>query len=92
MAKISVIIPVYNTAKYLDECMTTVVNQSFEDLEIILVDDGSTDGVSPKMCDEYAEGDHRVKVIHKENGGLISAWTEGVVEATSDYVDRKSVV
>ena len=86
MAKISVIIPVYNTAKFLDECVTTVINQTFKELEILLVDDGSTDGVSPKMCDDYAARDSRVKVIHKENGGLISAWTEGVIEATSDYV------
>ena len=86
MAKISVIIPVYNTAKFLDECVTTVINQTFKELEILLVDDGSTDGVSPKMCDDYAARDRRVKVIHKENGGLISAWTEGVIEATSDYV------
>ena len=86
MAKISIIIPVYNTAKYLEDCMTSVLNQSLEDLEIILVDDGSTDGVSPGMCDEYAKGDQRIKVIHKKNGGLMSAWIQGVVEATSDYV------
>ncbi len=86
MAKISIVIPVYNTAKYLDECMTSVLSQSLSDLEILLVDDGSTDGISPKMCDDYAERDKRVKVIHKENGGLMSAWIEGTVEATSDYI------
>ncbi len=86
MAKISIIIPVYNTAKYLEECMTSVLDQSFEDLEILLVDDGSTDGVSPQMCDEYGAKDERVRVIHKDNGGLMSAWIEGVKQATSDYV------
>ncbi|WP_051688657.1 glycosyltransferase family 2 protein [Butyrivibrio sp. AE2032] len=86
MSLISVIIPVYNTAEYLDECMTSVLDQNFKDLEIMLVDDGSTDGISPRKCDDYAARDCRVKVIHKENGGLMSAWIEGVVEATSDYV------
>ncbi len=86
MAKISVIIPVYNTAEYLDECLESVISQTFRDLEIILVDDGSTDGKSPAKCDEYAKRDARVRVIHKENGGLISAWTTGVAESSSDYL------
>ena len=86
MAKISVIIPVYNSAKYMDECMESVLKQTFTDIEIILVDDGSTDGISPEMCDGYAKNDSRVKVIHKENGGLQSAWITGTVEATADYV------
>ena len=86
MASISIIIPVYNTAEYLDECMKSVLEQTFRDIEIMLVDDGSTDGISPGMCDDYAQKDNRVKVIHKENGGLTSAWIEGVIEATSDYV------
>ena len=84
--KISFIIPVYNTAKYLDECMTSVLNQTFRDIEIILVDDGSTDGISPRMCDEYSAKDERVVVIHKKNGGLTSAWIEGTKRAVSDYV------
>ena len=75
--KVSVIIPVYNTAKYLDECMKSVLGQTFSDIEIILVDDGSTDGISPKMCDDYGTSDDRVRVIHKVNGGLMSAWIEG---------------
>ena len=54
MAKISFIIPVYNTSKYLDDCMTSVMGQTYEDLEIILIDDGSTDGISPQICDDYA--------------------------------------
>ena len=75
--KISVIIPVYNTAKYMDECLESVLTQTFKEFEVILVDDGSTDGVSPAKCDEYAAEDDRVIVVHKANGGLISAWTEG---------------
>ena len=86
MAKVSIIIPVYNTAKYLDECMESVTKQTMKDIEIILVDDGSTDGISPSMCDEYAKKDDRVIVVHKENGGLMSAWIEGTKHATSDYL------
>ncbi|WP_022774633.1 glycosyltransferase family 2 protein [Butyrivibrio sp. AE2015] len=86
MAKISFIIPVYNTAKYLDQCMDSVLGQTFSDIEIILVDDGSTDGISPALCDKYADKDTRVKVIHKANGGLMSAWIEGSKAATSDYL------
>ncbi|SDA55347.1 Glycosyl transferase family 2 [Butyrivibrio sp. INlla18] len=86
MSKISFIIPVYNTAKYLDKCMESVLNQTLSDIEIILVDDGSTDGVTPKMCDDYAAKDSRVNVIHKENGGLMSAWICGSKAATSDYL------
>ena len=84
--KLSIIIPVYNTAEYMDECMASVLGQTFKDFEVILVDDGSTDGVSPGKCDEYAGKDERVRVIHKENGGLISAWTNGLVESCGDYV------
>ena len=84
--KISVIIPVYNTAKYMDECLASVLSQSFTEFEVILVDDGSTDGVSPAKCDEYAAKDDRVIAVHKPNGGLISAWTEGVKRACADYL------
>ena len=84
--KISVIIPVYNTAKYMDECLASVLSQSFTEFEVILVDDGSTDGVSPAKCDEYAAKDDRVISVHKPNGGLISAWTEGVKRACADYL------
>lgn len=86
MAKVSVIIPVYNTAKYMDQCIESVLAQTMTDIEIMLVDDGSTDGISGKKCDEFAARDSRVKVIHKENGGLQSAWIAGTVEATSNYV------
>lgn len=84
--KVSFVIPVYNTAKYLDECMQSVLNQTLHDIEIILVDDGSTDNISPGMCDDYASKDTRVRVIHKKNGGLMSAWTEGAKNASSDYL------
>ena len=85
MKKVSVIIPVYNVEKYIDKCMESVLNQTYSNLEIILVDDGSPDN-SGKMCDEYAVKDNRVKVIHKENGGLSSARNAGLDIATGEYV------
>ena len=86
MANISIIITVYNTARYLKECMDSVISQTMSDLEIILVDDGSTDGISPGMCDDFAAADSRIKVLHKENGGLTSAWIAGAKAAGSDYL------
>lgn len=83
--KVSVIVPVYNTEKYLKRCIDTLVKQSFQNLEIILIDDGSTDG-SGKLCDEYALADSRISVIHKENGGLVSAWKAGVRESSGEYL------
>lgn len=83
--KVSVIIPVYKVEKYLDECVQSVLNQTYKNLEIILVDDGSPDNC-PKMCDEYAKADQRVRVIHKENGGLSSARNSGIEIATGDYI------
>ena len=85
MKKVSVIIPVYNVEKYIDKCMESVLNQTYSNLEIILVDDGSPDN-SGKMCDEYAVKDNRVKVIHKENGGLSSARNMALDIATGEYV------
>lgn len=85
IVKISVIVPVYNTANYLCQCVDSIINQTYNDLEIILVDDGSTDG-SGAICDEYAELDNRVIVIHKPNGGLISARKSGLSVATGDYI------
>lgn len=82
---ISIIIPVYNAEQYLKECIDSVWNQTYEDLDIVLVDDGSKDN-SPKMCDKYARKDGRIQVIHKENGGLVSAWKAGVEKAKGDYV------
>ncbi len=83
---IAVIIPVYNTAEYLPECIKSVIASKFRNMEIILVDDGSTDGKSPALCDEYALKDSRIRVIHKENGGLQSAWIAGVKDSTANYL------
>ena len=85
MSKISIIIPVYNVEKYLDRCIKSVINQTLVDIEIILVNDGSTDS-SGEMCDEYAKKDSRIKVIHKLNGGLSSARNEGLKYATAELV------
>lgn len=69
---ISVIVPVYKVEKYLRQCLDSLAAQMLEDMEIIIVDDGSPDGC-PAICDEYAAKDARMKVVHKENGGLLSA-------------------
>lgn len=84
-ALISIIVPVYNTEQYLDECVTSVVSQSYNNLEIILVDDGATDQ-SPQKCDQWARKDNRIKVIHKENGGLSDARNAGLDNATGEYI------
>lgn len=83
--KISVIIPIYNVEKYLDRCMSSILNQTFTDLEIIMVDDGSPDGC-PEMCDAYAKKDARIKVVHKKNSGLGMARNSGLDVATGDFV------
>lgn len=85
MPKVSIVIPVYNMEKLLDRCMESVLAQTLEDVEILLVDDGSTD-TSPALCDDYAKKDGRVRVIHKENGGLTSAWKKGSEEAKGEYI------
>ena len=82
---ISVIIPVYNVAHYLDECVKSVVEQTYQEWECILVDDGSTDG-SGKICDEWIKRDERIRVIHQENGGVSKARNRGIEEAKGDYV------
>ena len=82
--KLTVIAPVYNVEKYLRSFIESVLNQDFQDYEFILVDDGSPDN-SGKICDEYAEKDKRIKVIHKVNGGVDSARNRGMEEATGDY-------
>lgn len=81
----SVIVPIYKTEKYLRQCIESVLNQSCEDYELILVDDGSPDD-SGKIADEYAEKSERVKVIHKANGGLVSARKTGTLEAKGRYI------
>lgn len=82
---ISVIIPVFNTEKYLSRCVESVLNQSFKDFELILVDDGSTDN-SGKICDEYSSEDSRVKVIHQDNQGVSVARNQGMAVARGLYV------
>ncbi len=82
---ISVIVPVYNVESYLNRCIDSILNQSYRNLEILLIDDGSTDR-SGEICDIYAEFDSRVKVIHKINGGLSDARNIGLNEATGDFV------
>ena len=83
--KISVIVPVYNVEQYLERCVDSIINQTYTNLEIILVNDGSTDN-SGKLCDELAKKDERIRVIHKENGGLSDARNRGIEEAESDLV------
>ena len=83
--KISVIIPIYNTEKYLARCVDSILCQKYSNLEIILVNDGSTDSCA-QICDDFAKKDDRVKVIHKQNGGLASARKAGIRVATGDYV------
>ena len=85
MPKLSVIVPVYNTEKYLRECVDSILAQTFTDFELILVDDGSTDG-SGAICDEYAGKDSRIRVIHQENGGATLARRSGVRIAQGEYV------
>ena len=82
---ISVIVPIYNIEKYVDECIQSIVNQTYRNLEIILVDDGSTDS-SGEICDTYASSDPRILVIHKENGGLVSARKAGLRASTGKYI------
>ena len=85
MKTISVIIPAYKVEQYLPRCVDSVLNQTYRELEVILVDDGSPDS-SPKICDEYAAKDNRIKVIHKENGGLSSARNAGLEICSGDYI------
>lgn len=85
MDKISVIVPVYNVEKYLSRCLDSILAQTYENIEIILVDDGSADN-SGIICDEYAKKYDNIKVIHKENGGQSSARNEGLKAATGEYI------
>lgn len=82
---ISIIIPIYRVEKYLKECIDSVINQTYKNLEVILVNDGSPDNCG-NMCDEYARKDKRVKVIHKKNGGLSDARNHGIDMATGKYI------
>ena len=85
MSRISIIVPVYNTEQYLPSCIDSILNQSYTDFELLLIDDGSKDG-SGKICDAYAEKDSRVRVFHKENGGVSSARNLGLQEARGEWV------
>lgn len=82
---VTVIIPVYNVEKYLDRCLDSVVGQTYTNLEILLIDDGSPDRC-PQMCDEWEKKDSRIKVIHKQNAGLGMARNTGMEHATGDYI------
>ncbi len=83
--KLSIIIPIYKTQDTLDRCIQSVLLQSFIDYEIILVDDGSPDNC-PSMCDDYAQNDKRIKVVHKANGGLSNARNAGIDQAEGEYI------
>lgn len=82
---ISIIVPVYNTEKYLRKCIESIINQTYKNIELILVNDGSTDN-SGNICDEYAKTDSRIKVIHKENGGVSSARNTGLESAKGEWL------
>ena len=85
MPTISVVIPAYNVEKYLDKCMNSVLNQSFTDFEVLLIDDGAKDS-TVQLCDKYAEKDTRVKTYHKKNGGLSDARNYGLERISGKYV------
>ena len=80
----SIVVPVYNVEKFLDQCIVSILQQTYKNFELILVDDGSTDK-SPSICDEYVKKDSRVVVMHKQNGGLVSARKAGITIAKGDY-------
>lgn len=83
--KISIIIPVYQVEEYLPKCLNSVTHQTYQNLEILLIDDGSTDS-SGKICDRYAKKDARIRVIHKQNAGVAMARNDGLARATGDYI------
>lgn len=85
MVKISVIIPLYNASSYLHHCIVDLLSQPFQDIEIVLVDDGSTDG-SSAICDEYAEKDSRIRVFHEAHSGVAHSRQVGLEHATGDYI------
>lgn len=85
MWKITIVVPVYNVEKYLCQCVESIVTQSYQNIEVILVDDGSTDR-SAQICDDYSKKDNRVKVIHQKNSGAAKARNAGIREATGDFI------
>lgn len=82
---ISVIVPIYNSEKYLEECIRSIFNQTYKNLEILLIDDGSTDN-SGNICNKFSEEDNRIKVVHKRNCGIASARNCGILHSTGDYI------
>jgi len=82
--KFSIIVPIYKVEKFLVQCVDSLINQTYKNIEIILVDDGSPDNC-PTICDEYAKKDARIKVVHKENGGVVRARIQGLLIATGEY-------
>lgn len=85
LKKISIIVPIYKVEKYLQRCVESIIHQTYKNIEIILVDDGSPDSC-PQICEQYAKKDKRIRVIHKKNGGLSDARNEGLRAASGDYV------
>lgn len=83
--KVSIVIPIYNVEPYLERCLLSVTSQTWRNLEILLIDDGSPDGC-PRICDEWAEKDSRIRVIHKENAGLGMARNTGIENATGEFI------
>lgn len=83
--KVSIVVPVYKVEEYIDRCLDSLLNQTLKDIEIILVDDGSPDNC-PKICDEYAQKDARVRVVHKQNEGLGYARNSGMEVAVGEYI------
>ena len=82
---VSVVVPIYNVERYLDRCIESIVNQTYTNLEILLIDDGSPDHC-PEMCDEWAKKDHRIRVIHKKNAGQGMARNTGIENASGEYI------
>ena len=83
--KVSVIIPVYNVRPYLEQCMDSVLQQTLDDIEVICIDDGSTDG-SGEILDKYVQKDSRVKAVHQDNAGAAQARNTGLEKASGDYI------
>ena len=82
---VSIVVPIYNVEEFLEQCIKSIINQTYNNLQIILVDDGSKDN-SGKLCDQYAEKDNRIEVIHKSNGGLSDARNKGISKAKGKYI------
>ena len=85
MEKVTVVVPVYNAEKYLTECLESIQRQTYSNIEIILVDDGSKDS-SPALCDAFQKKDNRIKVVHKMNEGAGKSRNKGIEMATGDYI------